>query len=380
MKIINDCAFANCHIYNLKFNAGLKYIGNSAFALSNEHTEEVLEIPASVIYIGPYAFYFRQYQDVYFYGEKAPLMPLGSYKLDTSIKDLGTAFPQQTLNGNNGFDPLPKEGEEITGDDTSSGYANRENYKNQGVYLCMLHYPKELSDENRDTYTDITRVYKTYRTADGKFIATDTGTDEATDKVGKEEKDEILNAGLCHSFKKVTWGYADTYLGEQYIWPSHSQFNRAYCTASHSVKWDGVTPVTCDLSAEEIAALKYAGYDTSEQNLDELKKIAHMGTRQFVLANADAFVDDKPEEEPTYPINIKGGQWWTICVPFDMTKAQVDNVFGKDTHVCRFNKVERVVNSEKKKNPSSCSLQTMCMYIRVPRTRMVTIQQAPELL
>lgn len=380
LKIINDCAFANCHIYNLKFNAGLKYIGNSAFALSNEHTEKVLEIPASVIYIGPYAFNFRQYQDVYFYGKKAPLMPLGSYKLDTSTKVLGTAFPQQTLNGNNAFEPLPKEGEEKTGDDTSSGYANRENYKSHGVYLCMLHYPKELSDENRDTYTDISRVYKTYRTADGKFIATDTGTPEATDKVGKEEKDEILSAGLCHSFVKVNWGYADTYLGEQYIWPSHTQFNRAYCTASNSVKWDGVTPVTCDLSSDEIAALKYAGYDTSESNLDELKKIAHMGTRQFVLANADAFVDDKPEEEPTYPINIKGGKWWTICVPFDMTKAQVDNVFGKDTHVCRFNKVERVVNSEKKKNPSSCSLQTMCMYIRVPRTRMVTIQQAPELL
>lgn len=350
LKIINDCAFANCHIYNLKFNAGLKYIGNSAFALSNEHTEKVLEIPASVIYIGPYAFNFRQYQDVYFYGEKAPLMPLGSYKLDTSTKDLGTAFPQQTLNGNNGFDPLPKEGEEKTGDDTSSGYANRENYKNHGVYLCMLHYPKGLSDENRDTYTDITRVYKTYRTADGKFIATDTGTDEATDKVGKEEKDEILNAGLCHSFKKVTWGYADTYLGEQYIWPSHSQFNRAYCTASHSVKWDGLTPVTCDLSAEEIAALKYAGYDTSKQNLDELKKIAHMGTRQFVLANADVNEDKEPEKEPEYPVDIKGGEWWTICLPFNMTKAMVDETFGKDTQVCLFDRVRRQVNRTTKKN------------------------------
>ena len=350
LKIINDCAFANCHIYNLKFNAGLKYIGNSAFALSNEHTEKVLEIPASVIYIGPYAFNFRQYQDVYFYGEKAPLMPLGSYKLDISTKDLGTAFPQQTLNGNNGFDPLPKEGEEKTGDDTNSGYANRENYKNHGVYLCMLHYPKGLSDENRDTYTDITRVYKTHRTADGRFIPTDTGTDEATDKVGKEGADEKLNAGLCLSFVKVTWGYADTYLGEQYIWPSHSQFNRAYCTASKSVKWDGVTPVTCDLSAEEIAALKYAGYDTSEQNLDELKKIAHMGTRQFVLANADAFVDDKPEEEPEYPVDVKGGEWWTLCLPFNMTKAMVDETFGKDTQVCLFDRVCRQVNRNTKKN------------------------------
>lgn len=349
LKIINDCAFANCHIYNLKFNAGLKYIGNSAFALSNEHTEEVLEIPASVIYIGPYAFNFRQYQDVYFYGEKAPLMPLGSYKLDTT-EDLGTAFPQNTLNGNNGFDPLPKEGEEKTGDDTNSGYANRENYKNHGFYLCMLHYPKGLSDENRDTYTDITRVYKTYRTADGTFIPTDIGTPDATDKVGKEEKDEMLTAGLCHSFVKVTWGYADTYLGEQYIWPSHSQFNRAYCTASHSVKWDGVTPVTCDLSSDEIAALKYAGYDTSKSNLDELKKIAHMGTRQFVLANADAFVDDKPEEEPEYPVDVKGGEWWTLCLPFNMTKAMVDETFGKDTQVCLFDRVHRQVNRNTKKN------------------------------
>lgn len=349
LKIINDCAFANCHIYNLKFNAGLKYIGNSAFALSNEHTEEVLEIPASVIYIGPYAFNFRQYQDVYFYGEKAPLMPLGSYKLDNT-KGLGTAFPQNTLNGNNGFDPLPKEGEEKTGDDTNSGYANRENYKNHGVYLCMLHYPKGLSDENRDTYTDITRVYKTYRTADGQFIPTDIGTKEATDQVGQEEKDEILNAGLCHSCKKVTWGYADTYLGEQYIWPSHSQFNRAYCTASHSVKWDGVSPVTCYLSSDEIAALKYAGYDTSESNLGELKKIAHMGTRQFVLANADAFVDDKPEEEPEYPVDVKGGEWWTLCLPFNMTKAMVDETFGKDTQVCLFDRVHRQVNRNTKKN------------------------------
>lgn len=350
LKIINDCAFANCHIYNLKFNAGLKYIGNSAFALSNEHTEEVLEIPASVIYIGPYAFNFRQYQDVYFFGEKAPLMPLGSYKLDASTKDLGTAFPQHTLNGNNGFNPIPEEGEEITGDDTKSGYANRENYKNHGVYLCMLHYPKGLSDENRDTYTDISRVYKTYRTADGKFIATDTGTDEATDKVGEEEKDEILNAGLCHSSKKVTWGYADTYLGEQYIWPSHSQFNRAYCTASHSVKWDGVTPVTCDLSSEEIAALKYAGYDTSESNLDELKKIAHMGTRQFVLANADVNEDKEPEKEPEYPVDVKGGKWWTLCLPFNMTKAMVDETFGKDTQVCLFDRVVRQVNETTRKN------------------------------
>ena len=69
--------------------------------------------------------------------------------------------------------------------------------------------------------------------------------------------------------------------------------------------------------------------------------IAHMGTRQFVLTNADTNKDVKPEEEPVYPISMKGSNWWTICVPFNMTKAQVDEVFGTGTHVCRFSSVSR---------------------------------------
>ena len=67
-----------------------------------------------------------------------------------------------------------------------------------------------------------------------------------------------------------------------------------------------------------------------------------MGTRLFVLANADVTEDKDEDHNPEYPINIKGGAWWTICVPFNMTKAQVDKVFGKGTHVCRFNNVERL--------------------------------------
>ena len=69
--------------------------------------------------------------------------------------------------------------------------------------------------------------------------------------------------------------------------------------------------------------------------------IAHMGTRQFVLTNADTKKDEDPENEPEYPISVTGSNWWTICVPFNMTKAQVDEVFGEGTHVCRFSSVTR---------------------------------------
>ena len=76
LRKVDDCAFLYCMIENLKLNQGLEFIGNSAFGLRTELVEEVLDIPASVKYIGRCAFNFRRYQDVYLHGEKAPLMPL----------------------------------------------------------------------------------------------------------------------------------------------------------------------------------------------------------------------------------------------------------------------------------------------------------------
>lgn len=76
---------------------------------------------------------------------------------------------------------------------------------------------------------------------------------------------------------------------------------------------------------------------------DELSMTAYMGTRQFVLANGDHKASDE------YPIDVKGGQWWTICVPFNMTKKQIDEVFGSGTHVCLFSDVERDAEGLQKK-------------------------------
>lgn len=360
LRIINDAAFATAskdpHITNIKLNAGLKYIGNSAFALENDESEGVLEIPASVRYIGPFAFNFRQYQDVYFYGETAPLMPLGlsSYQKDWGE---GTGFSEHTLDGNSGFQPLAKSG---LGDDINTGYANRENYKNGKAYFCIMHYPKSLSDTDRSTYTDIKRQYKTDPDKN-QFHKDDVdGPDgiKGADIVGQEQGEIMF--GHCTAGKRVNWGYQDTYLGEQYIWPSRAQFTRAYATASNGLCWDGVTKYPADddiesyLTEDDIATLEYAGYKIGtgkgEYSKADLAKLAHIGTRQFVLANADSNEDKDEEKEPEYPVDIKGGEWWTICLPFNMTKAMVDETFGKDTQVCLFDRVRRQVNRNTKKN------------------------------
>lgn len=351
LRIINDAAFATAsqdpHITNIKLNAGLKYIGNSAFALENDESEGVLEIPASVRYIGPFAFNFRQYQDVYFYGETAPLMPLGlsSYKKDWGE---GTGFSEHTLDGNTGFQPLAKSG---LGDDINTGYANRENYKNGKAYFCIMHYPKSLSDKDRSTYTDIKRQYKT--DPDKNLFHKDDvdGPDgtKGADIVGQEQGE--IKFGHCTAGKRVNWGYQDTYLGEQYIWPSQAQFTRAYATASNGLCWDGVTKYPADddiesyLTEDDIATLEYAGYKIGtgegEYSKADLAKLAHIGTRQFVLANADSNVDKDEEKEPEYNIVMKPGQWWTLCVPFNMTRKQVLDTFGADTQLYFFYQVER---------------------------------------
>ena len=353
LRMIDDAAFFECKIFNLKLNAGLQYIGNAAFGLTEnveDNAEKTLEIPASVRYIGPFAFAVHYFQDVFFYGEKAPIMPVGT---SPYIQDQGeqAAFSANTYMGNNGFNPGAGWKEDDIFDNANDGYANRENYKNGRVYFTMLHYPKKLDDDQRAAYTDITRVYKTAE-GDQKFCYGKNSNPDSYVKVGKESQD--LKYGVYDAPKDCCFGYQDTYLGHQYVWPSQEQWRRSYVVNALGYNWDGITTYRPTLSDEDIAILSYAGFKEGtgkgEYTRDELEKIAHLGTRMFVLADADVNEDKEPEKEPEYPVDVKGGEWWTLCLPFNMTKAMVDETFGENTQVCLFDRVVRQVNETTRKN------------------------------
>lgn len=353
LKIINDGAFYNVYVTNLKLNAGLEFIGNSAFALASkvdkDAVENVVEIPASVKYIGPAAFEFRTYQDVYFYGEKAPLMPLGDSKYNTQGTNV-TAFYAESLMGFGGFDKGSNRKEGELKDNAGEGYANRENYKKStGAYFCILHFPKGLTPKQQAAYSDITREYKTVE--EGKtfhYGKTDTNPDTYYTAGQEQEPLKWYNSEQPAS-KTLDYGFQDTYLGRQYVWPSQEAWLRSYIVSSNGYDWNGVTPYRPKLTADDLATLAYAGYkkadvtdvEKGEYTLDDLQKIAHLGTRQFVLANADVNVDKEEDKEPEYPISLETGKWWTLCVPFNMTKKQVLETFGEDTQLCLFSAVER---------------------------------------
>ena len=349
-------AFSNVKtITELKFNQGLEFIGNCAFYSNSKivNCQEVINIPSSVKYIGPGAFSRRWFKDVYFYSSTAPVCPVGKL-LSNSSSYYASAFDDNIHMGNKGFKPSSSGNTDsfYSADDISTGYANRMNYINHDYYLAMLHFPVDISEENAKTYTDITRVYTTYRQTNGSFYASQPLT------VGKEQATLSYNgwsndcaAGI------VNPGYEDTYLGSQYIWPSQPQWMRSFVCNSLGLEWDGVTEYRPKLNADNVDSqinlmikdeltIKYNSTDvkiTAENYTtysDELSKIAYLGTRQFVLADGDH------ANNPTYTIDVEGGKWWTLCVPFNMTKAEIDDVFGKNTYVCLFSGVDRVGNAE----------------------------------
>jgi hypothetical protein len=105
--------------------------------------------------------------------------------------------------------------------------------------------------------------------------------------------------------------YYDLYKGDMKIWPGQYSWNHTYNDAVRGTLWDEVTP-----------------YD----------KDKYMGLHKFTLTTSDIYYTDT--RIWTFD-KLQPDQWWTICVPFNMTKAQVRAVFGEYTEVCKLSGVVR---------------------------------------
>lgn len=110
--------------------------------------------------------------------------------------------------------------------------------------------------------------------------------------------------------------FNDLYYGSQIVWPGQYSYEHTYNDAVNGVLWDGVTT-----------------YD----------KAKYMGLHKFTLTASNVNFTDTE----TWTFGKKGQNWWTICLPFNMTKAQIDATFGPNTEVCRLSAVIR--NKEQKR-------------------------------
>lgn len=135
--------------------------------------------------------------------------------------------------------------------------------------------------------------------------------------------------------------YYDIFLGNQYTWPSMPMALRATLVAQNGVTWDGVTTIGEQIKARLQDDETYEG-DGSE----------YIGLHQFVFTSGDGIGGGKTTTNEWDLDKFADGKWHSICVPFDMTKRQMKETFGKkendedgnpvyDIRLCKFSDVIR---------------------------------------
>lgn len=104
--------------------------------------------------------------------------------------------------------------------------------------------------------------------------------------------------------------FYDMYYGTYMVWPGQASYVKAFDTSAAGKLWDNTTT-----------------YDSDK----------YMGLHKFTIAISNVYFTDTEN----WTFGDKGQQWWTLCVPFNMTKAQVRTVFGENTEICRLDAVTR---------------------------------------
>lgn len=155
----------------------------------------------------------------------------------------------------------------------------RENYINSNKWICVLHYPSSSTDEEAAKYTDITRNYT------------------LIDEVGNVDGD-----------------------GRPIAWPRHAEFYRAYNQAINGHIWYDWKEY--DEGATEVIQT----FDTSILSANQTKyDQKYQGWHEFVLVGNSRSRDFDPQKENREYIQR---DWYTICVPYDLTKSQLLNMLG----------------------------------------------------
>lgn len=277
--------------------------GKNTFQFAN------LTFPSTIKNIEKAAFY-GNIRDVYFLGYVAP-------KVDKE------AFGTDTYYGIGGF--LDPQGESYT--------ATRDNYYNgtSGTMkaIGVLHLRSDLTAAQRAAFTDVTRKYHVFARPNDDIESSDAAdehVDGAMSYVMAGDKKFVCWPAESHNNYVKASAHYDTRLGSQYIWPNRDQMVYAYENAGKGLLWNGKSTIGDGIRNAGDAS--YVG-DGSE----------YAGLHEFVLVSYDVTGTKKPDEWGFD--NIGEANWYTICIPVNMTVKQVRETFGEETQVCKFSKVTR---------------------------------------
>lgn len=171
----------------------------------------------------------------------------------------------------------------------------RSNYINNEKVIAVLHYPTISRYNGEDkNYTDITRVYT---------LQDETGMVDGNGKLK--------------------------------VWPRHAEFVRSFKQAKEGHIWtdwkiyanEGDTEVIIDNSNGQYTVANPTGYNQED----------YQGWHEFVLS--ETYIT-KPYDPQEHYEKFDQYDWYTICIPYDITKSMLLKAFGVNTDSKYNNKVK----------------------------------------
>lgn len=171
----------------------------------------------------------------------------------------------------------------------------RSNYDKSGEVIAVLHYPAKSKYNGEDkNFTDITRVYTLY------------------DETGMVDGNGNLK-----------------------VWPRHEELCRSYNQAIAGYIWNDWQKYKQDKQGNSVLISDNPNgqYTLANTGYDQ----AYQGWHEFVLS--ETYIP-KPFEPQEYYKKFDQYDWYTICIPYDITKSMLLQAFGVSTNADYKNQVK----------------------------------------
>ena len=320
---IGSCAFRNCNNLVLVYTTAKNKDGKSGYLvggkfqeqepdITDENTEHTVQLPTNLKRIEKNAFAnVEQFTDVYVTTNNAGDVPYCE-------KD---AFSSGTLQGWGGFD--------------GKHPITRKNYQNStDKVFGILHFPSGLPKAKAELFTDLQRNYS---------LVDEAGTTDGNGNVFIWPKQEEWFRSFSQANTGYTWNNWTERDENGSLYPAVKIDKREDLAdkngnLTENAKKYGLTAISGENAIYNSFAPKNRNYTEGSTESILEQNDTWIGWHQFVLVGA---YDYENPDEKKWHFSTSDNNWWTICLPFNMTAEQIEDTWGEGTKLCTLTGVTR---------------------------------------
>ena len=320
---IGSCAFRNIANLVLVYTTAKNKDGKSGYLvggkfqekepdITDENTEHTVQLPTNLKRIEKNAFAnVEQFTDVYVTTNNAGDVPYCE-------KD---AFSSGTLQGWGGFD--------------GKHPITRKNYQNStDKVFGILHFPSGLPKAKAELFTDLQRNYS---------LVDEAGTTDGNGNVFIWPKQEEWYRSFSQANTGYTWNNWTVLDENGSLYPAVKIDKREDLAdkdgnLTENAKKYGLTAISGENAIYNSFAPKNPNYTKGGTESILEQNDTWIGWHQFVLVGAYDYVHP---DEKKWHFSTSDNNWWTICLPFNMTAQQIEDTWGEGTKLCTLTGVTR---------------------------------------